>query len=177
MKKFLALIGIFILCSFPVLAQNSDPVAVDFNWQYEGGISLVISETVLDWGLIPLLTDPMLNEDWVECPVVPQIVISFKLPVTNRAQLVCETPADLMYNTLAKKPADYLKHEITGEFIAPETTLPNPEDGQVIMWTSSINGGKRVGDLLFKVWRHEEFGGVEYAFTGSAIYTVLDVVI
>jgi len=173
----LSLLAILALLSVPTFSQSSDPVTVDLTWQYEGGISLVISETFLDWGLIPLLVDPILIEDWFPCPTVPQIIISFKLPSINHVELVAETPALFTYNGITdKNPSAFMHHEITGGFIVPETPLPNPTDSQVWMWTSAWCTGKVVGDLLFKVWRHQEYGGVESAFTGSVIYTALDII-
>lgn len=177
MKRFLSLIAVVLLVTLPVVSQDSDPATVNFTFQYEAGIVLTLSETAVDFGLIPLLTDPVLEEDFYPAPAPVEMVISFKLAAGQQAQLVCETSGDFMYNSTPKKPADYMHHEISGEFTVGEAALPDPEDSQVIMWSSGIAGGKVTGDLLYKVWRHKEFGGTEYPFLGAATYTVLDVVI
>lgn len=177
MKKILGIIcALLLVGSFAMAQYSSDPIAVDLVWQYEGGIAMTISETFLDWGLIPLLVDPAVEEDWYPCPTVPQVVISFKLPATSICRLICETPADFMYNTQPKNPADFMHVECNGgDLIFAETPLPNPEDGQKTLWDSTTAGQKREGNLLFKVWRHQEFGGVEYQFTGQVIFTAIEV--
>jgi len=178
-KKFLGLITILILIGIPVVGQeDSDPVLVNFTFQYESGISLTIVDLNIAWALIPLHIDPLTDESYIPSDNGPvDIVISYKLPVGHHPELICYT-TELIYEdgTPSKNWNTYIHHEVSGEFVVAETPMPNPVDGNQTMWVGAGNGGKVVGQMEWKCWSHEDFGKTGVIYSGIATYVVLDII-
>lgn len=141
MRKFLIVLSVLLIASFPLMGQNSDPTDVTATATVESGCVLVISDIAVSWVLsipmTPAEEDIFVPMDTPAAPINLDIFGRMNTTGSHRGQLMLTTTSFTLGGTPVNFPGELIKFTFTAdggfpaqEFMAPNVGIP------MELWTS-----------------------------------------
>lgn len=171
LRKFLGILAIVLLLSFPVFAQDSPAATIDLSYTILGGCTIELSAYSLIWSGIEL---PILADGYVSADDVPILIdMAWKLDNSHEALLKAET-GDFLRTSDSKvmAPEVFFQAIYTGDVVG---TFPFPAtaDPPQLIWESNTAGSRASASLDVQFWNGISVGSPG-DWTGSYVLTLYD---